>query len=157
MARVASRLEGLDARLRRALDVDAGRRNERLAGVAARLKAAIATRARFATEETARRRERLSQVQTRLRRSVLASLTDRSARLAALDKLRVSLGYRSVLQRGFALVHDSAGALVRSAAIGPGQRIRIDFADGGVDARTEAPESKTRRKAAAKPGQESLF
>jgi exodeoxyribonuclease VII large subunit len=157
MARVASKLEGLDARLTRALDVDARRRAERLAGVAARLKGAIATRARFATEETARRRERLGQVQSRLRRGVAASLADRSARLAALDKLRVSLGYRSVLQRGFALVHDASGALVRSAAIGPGQRVRIDFADGGVDARTEGAEAKPRRKAAAKPGQDSLF
>ena len=50
-------------------------------------------------------------------------------------KLLASLSYQGVLQRGYALVRDSEGRTLRSAAqIAAGQRLDIELADGHVDA-----------------------
>jgi exodeoxyribonuclease VII large subunit len=63
------------------------------------------------------------------------------------------LSYRSVLERGFALVRDGAGHPVHAAAqVGPNARMSIEFADGHVGATadadrppaTEAPASQPR-------------
>jgi exodeoxyribonuclease VII large subunit len=55
--------------------------------------------------------------------------------LDACAKLLASLGYHGVLQRGFALVRDSAGRSVRSMTqVAAGQRLDIEFADGHVAA-----------------------
>ena len=43
-------------------------------------------------------------------------LDERQARLDRLDQLRKTLGYEQVLARGFALVRDETGALLRQAA-----------------------------------------
>ncbi|HRN83718.1 MAG TPA: exodeoxyribonuclease VII large subunit, partial [Hyphomicrobium sp.] len=46
-----------------------------------------------------------------------------------------SLGYQSVLARGFALVRDADGAMVRAAAaVTAGQTLEIEFADGRIKA-----------------------
>lgn len=51
-------------------------------------------------------------------------------------KLLSSLSYRSVLERGFALVRDADGATMRSAAVAvPGTSAAIEFHDGIVAAR----------------------
>ena len=58
--------------------------------------------------------------------------------LEAETKLLYSLSHRSVLARGFALVRDDAGTMVRSAgAIGDGQRLEIELADGRRKVRAE--------------------
>ncbi len=55
-------------------------------------------------------------------------------KLDGLAKLLSSLSHRSVLARGFALVHDDAGALVRSVkTLKNGQPGAVEFADGKVD------------------------
>ncbi|MFI5012217.1 MAG: exodeoxyribonuclease VII large subunit [Hyphomicrobiales bacterium] len=62
-------------------------------------------------------------------------LAARRAQLDGLGKLLESVSYRRVLARGFALVHDAAGAALRSAAeIVGGQALSIEFADGKVEA-----------------------
>lgn len=54
-------------------------------------------------------------------------------------KLLASLGYHSVLARGFALVRNADGATVRSAhALSPGQALDIEFADGRVQVEAKA-------------------
>ena len=51
------------------------------------------------------------------------------------DKLLGTLSYQSVLQRGFALVRDSDGRMLRSAsAVQAGDRLDIEFHDGRVEA-----------------------
>jgi exodeoxyribonuclease VII large subunit len=53
--------------------------------------------------------------------------------------LLAALSYRSVLTRGFALVRDEQGlAMHAAAAIGPGARLTIEFADGRVAATADA-------------------
>jgi len=98
-----------------------------------------------------------------MRRAVGAAIRQKGDRLAALEQFLAALSYRSVLGRGFALVRDQAGAPMRSAAaIGPGQRLRIEFADGEVaaTARDGSPAPMGTRRGAAKGergGQGSLF
>jgi exodeoxyribonuclease VII large subunit len=62
-------------------------------------------------------------------------LATRRARLEGLGQLLESVGYRRVLARGYALVHDAAGRPLRAAAeIATGQALTIEFADGRVGA-----------------------
>jgi exodeoxyribonuclease VII large subunit len=70
----------------------------------------------------------------------LAARTIEAARRRtdSLGQLLDALSYRGVLQRGFALVWDAAGAPVRSAAgIAPGTPLSIQFADGHVETTTD--------------------
>jgi exodeoxyribonuclease VII large subunit len=61
-----------------------------------------------------------------------------------------SLGYLSVLRRGFALVRDDAGRTVRSAAaVTTRQRLDVEFADGHIRAEAVA-------KPVATPGADPL-
>ena len=65
-------------------------------------------------------------------------------------KLLASLSYQGVLQRGYALVRDSEGRTLRSAAqIAAGQRLDIELADGHVDA--QALGSRVSRSAEPQP------
>ena len=103
----------------RAVALDRERRRERLARLHARLLAALAARARF----DAQQRVRAAQAQIRLRRAIVSTIAQRRARLAAAAQLFGAVNYRNVLQRGFALVKDQAGAPLRSAAaIAPPRR-----------------------------------
>ncbi len=76
---------------------------------------------------------RLGEAPVRARlREASATLEGLAARLQAGDP-------RAVLARGYALVTDRAGRPVTSAsAVGPGARLRLEFADGAVDVRREA-------------------
>ena len=61
------------------------------------------------------------------------------ARVAHSGQLLGALSYRSVLTRGFALVRDQQGhAAHNAAAIGPGARLDLEFADGHVAATADA-------------------
>jgi exodeoxyribonuclease VII large subunit len=88
----------------------------------------------------------------RARSRSLTALLDRSrAKLYAQAKLLGTLDYHNVLARGFALVRDAEGAMLRRAAeITPSAALDIEFADGHVQAhadpvaRTAKPETKAR-------------
>jgi exodeoxyribonuclease VII large subunit len=160
MARAHERLEGFGARLARAGKIDRERRGERLSRLEARLRAALASRARLAAHQAERFRERAAAAQARLRRAAASGLEQRGAALASLDQFLSALSYRNVLKRGFALVRDESGAALRSAAaIGPGQKLRIEFADGEIAARAQGDGevAPRKRRAKAKSSQGSLF
>ncbi len=95
--------------------------------------------------------------QSRSATRAIATMFDRHRRtLTAQSKLLASLSYKSVLQRGFALVRDDAGVPVHAAAaVKPGQRIAIEFTDGRVGAHADGA---TTAKSKPRPsGQGSLF
>jgi exodeoxyribonuclease VII large subunit len=72
-------------------------------------------------------------------------------RLEAQTKLLHTLGYENVLARGFALVRDAKGGMVRSAAsVQLGEALDIQFSDGHIDAQATAT-SKDVGTAVAKP------
>jgi len=108
--------------------------------------------------------EALDRLGRRADQSVAIAGERRRVRLAQAWRLAETLSHRSVLRRGFALVRDAAGQPVKSAAaVGPGDALAIEFADGSVDAIAsgDAPARPVARKPARKPegggGQGSLF
>ncbi len=94
---------------------------------------------------------RLFQAQARLRDGL-------EKRVSSLDALLESYSYKGVLERGFVLVRDAAGAPVLSAdALAPGDGISLSFRDDGqvgatVDTvGTGTPPAKPRKTARPKP------
>lgn len=81
-------------------------------------------------------RERLEHLSSRLTHSQILSNQARSATLLSLERQLTSLSPLAVLSRGYALVYDEAGALLKSAAnVSPGQRISARLASGSVESR----------------------
>jgi exodeoxyribonuclease VII large subunit len=74
----------------------------------------------------------------------LASLVARwRERLDARAALFASLGHHNVLARGFALVRDADGDMLRRAEeVSPGMRLDIEFADGHVGATADGGEAR---------------
>jgi exodeoxyribonuclease VII large subunit len=94
-----------------------------------------------------------------LRRDLRRAIELRRTTLVASGKLLTSLSYKSVLQRGYALVRNEVRAPLRAAfEIKPGQELRIEFHDGEI-----AAQAAGHSPAPAKPakpregGQGSLF
>lgn len=111
---------------------------ERLTGVSARLQQA-GSRA----SERAEQHARLPELQIRLDAAIVRRLGGAGERLTGLEQLRRSLNPDRPLQLGFARVHGERGALVRSAAaLSPGERVRLVFADGEAGARVEGGEAR---------------
>ncbi|WP_274630033.1 exodeoxyribonuclease VII large subunit [Arvimicrobium flavum] len=117
----------------------------------------------------------LARLQRRANQSEDAKLTRLRARLTQADRLlaTLKLSHQSILERGYAIVSDAQGNVVKRAAeIGAGQALVLTFADGnatatsgGGDAAVATPAteaSKARQKPAGKErpeksGQGSLF
>ncbi|RYC31459.1 exodeoxyribonuclease VII large subunit [Lichenibacterium minor] len=133
LARAAERLSGLDARLGRSAKVLSDRRRQRLDAVAARLGTALQGRAALARQANAASRQRLDALAARMGPAAALANDRRRERVARLAQLLGTLGYKSVLGRGYALVRDAAGQPLRSAAgVSPGARLGLEFADGTV-------------------------
>ena len=82
-----------------------------------------------------RARLRLDPPAQRLDPAMRRGLERRSERLDGLGKLLLTLGYKSVLARGFAIVKDHQGELIRSSQfLRAGDALSIEFADGEVPA-----------------------
>ena len=86
------------------------------------------------------------------------------ARLTQADRLlaTLKLSEQAILERGYALVLDDTGMLVKRAAeVKSGQVLELRFADGSTHATATSPDSPPKPKPAAKPkqpsGQGSLF
>jgi exodeoxyribonuclease VII large subunit len=80
-------------------------------------------------------RRRVGELAKRSTRALTQTLAKRQDRFIAEAKLFQSLGYKSVLARGFAIVRGTDQAMVRAAAaIKPGTALTLEFADGTVDA-----------------------
>jgi exodeoxyribonuclease VII large subunit len=109
-------------------------------------------------------RDLLARHRTAAKRAIRTQLTRRADRLAATAKLFESLSYKSVLQRGYALVFDTHGQPVKLAAqTTAGQDISIRFQDGETaatitDGGKPAAKPKPRVRKISPPGnQGTLF
>ncbi len=127
--RCATRLDAVSRRAAEALARTAGQRRARLERLGGRLSpSALGAR-------VARLGERIDGLAERSRRAFANATDARRRRLDGVAKLAQSLSYQSVLQRGFALVRDEQGAMLRRAASVPtGQGLDIEFADGRITA-----------------------
>ena len=87
----------------------------------------------------AQTRERLLSCRTRLDRSLERQLHASASTVSALDARLHSLSPLAVLDRGYALVLDAAGGLVRSTAqVAPGDQLTTRLSDGVFTSRVEA-------------------
>ena len=83
-------------------------------------------------------RKEMMRLGDRTSRALSQIVALRAERLAGAAKLLASLSYKSVLQRGFAVVRDSEGHPVHgAAAVKPGAALDIEFADGTSRVRSE--------------------
>ena len=154
------RLEALSLRL-----ADAGRRGDAGAQRALEQKrATLATTVAKLTPNALRTdlrhaQTRLSPCVERLQPAYRRILTQRGERLDSVGKLLDSYSYKSVLARGFALVSDADGNLVRSKAnLLPGATLAIEVADGSFGATVGgAPPARKRRPVPKDDRQDSLF
>ncbi|MDQ4061909.1 MAG: exodeoxyribonuclease VII large subunit [Pseudomonadota bacterium] len=82
-----------------------------------------------------RRKDQLLGLVGRFERQGGQVVAERRGRLASLSQLLRALSYQGVLARGFALVRDREGRMLRSAGeIAPGMPLDIAFADGHAEA-----------------------
>lgn len=156
------RFDAAEQRLARALLANTRAHATRQARVAARLSPRLLAnlvercerrlthgfdRARTSLARTAgERRSRFERVAGRLRVEALANRLDQKRRaLDAQGQLLTTLSYQSVLARGFAIVRDAEGRMVRKAVgLSPGDSVEIEFSDARVGAlvnRGGSPES----------------
>ncbi|WP_072391762.1 exodeoxyribonuclease VII large subunit [Hyphomicrobium sp. CS1GBMeth3] len=139
ISRAADRLDGLGRRARECLGKTASVRRARLERASGRLQPAPI---RHRVERCG---ERLDALSRRMQRAFASGLAERRQALGGQAKLLSSLGYHSVLARGFALVRDGTGATIRSAhAVASGQVLEIEFADGRVQAEAKGEASAGR-------------
>lgn len=170
LGRVAPRLipQLLRQRTRelRARLLEGGRRNDAAAAraIERRRAAFAAASARLSPNvlqsELRQSRNRMVPVAARLDPAAERLVLQRRERLTSLGKLLESYSYKNVLDRGFALVTDGEGRIVRAKdAVGPGEPLSIQVADGQIGATvTGAPAIRRRpRPPKNSGGQESLF
>jgi exodeoxyribonuclease VII large subunit len=117
-------------------------------------------------QDITRRREKLTQTAARLAPAMARNLVTHKKHLDASARMLESLSHKSVLARGFVMVHREDGVLVRAAKeLSPGDAVELTFADETqraiIDpARAPAAEPEPAKpKPKAKPGvdQGSLF
>lgn len=148
-------------RLNAALVANTRAARSKLDRVAARL------RPEALAQDIVRRREHLVRTSARLAPAMKRALDGHRKHLDGASRMLESLSHKSVLARGFALVHREDGSLVRAAKeLSSGDEIELTFADDKQRAiidparatTTEEPLSP-RSKAKAKPGgnQGTLF
>ena len=129
-------------------------------GIAARRHslAMLESRQAAAMARTAQRARGARALQTFSPAPLAALLRQKRERLEGLGARLEAGSYQSVLARGFALVRDGEGQpLTRAAAVSPGARLSIAFADGAVAATAEGEAAKRARPKASPKGQESLL
>jgi len=124
-------------------------------GLAAR-RAALALLDSRAAALAARRIQRARGTATLSRFSaapVEALIRERRTRLDGLSRQLEALSYNAVLARGFAMVRDANGdPLTRAAAVAPGAKLSIAFADGAVAATAEGEAPRRKPKPADSQG-----
>jgi len=127
------------------------RRDRRLVDSFARARSAL-------TRIAGERRMRFERIGGRMRVEALANRLDQKRRgLEAQAKLLSSYSYQGVLARGFAIVRDETGVMVRRAAsLNLASRVEMEFADGKAVAEVKhvppGPDEDARSRPAAAAG-----
>jgi exodeoxyribonuclease VII large subunit len=135
VAALRGRLVAIDHRPREALDRLVAQRADKLHQASRRLVVARETLLRAEAVRIGQARELGRRTGERLAPALRAQLDRKRARLETLCQLFDSLNYKSVLERGYALVWDSQGRPVRSqAVVADGQALTLEFADGKAEA-----------------------
>lgn len=135
LAANGARLDGLSSRLRAGRDALLRAETVRIARASERLDDLGQRVARAFAQLRLRRQERAALLAERARRAYAQSVGRNRDTFASLWALLRTLGPEAVLSRGYALVRDEAGALIRGAAqTQAGQGLSIQFGDGAIAA-----------------------
>ena len=119
------RFDGASGRLGRALFANSRAHAMRLARVSSRLAPTALL------QRLGRQGERLETLRARGVEALKNRVTARRRMLESHGKLLASLSYQSVLARGYALVRDADGRMVRLAqSVATGDKLAIEFSDG---------------------------
>ena len=87
--------------------------------------------------------QRLDQYELRAQRSLVQSLSDRTHRLDLMEQRLTAVNPLAILQRGYAVIQNSATDLVRSTGdIHVGDKLRIRLQDGHLDSTIDAIQKK---------------
>jgi exodeoxyribonuclease VII large subunit len=119
-----ARLQDRAARLQPALARGVTRQREALQGQAGRLSA------RAILREIETGKDRLGNLGRRLDEAQRGRLQEMSRQLAALDRLRETLGYKATLERGYAVVRSEGQVITGKAAAEQSCALEIEFHDG---------------------------
>jgi exodeoxyribonuclease VII large subunit len=105
-------------------------------------------------QDVARRRDLLARAVARLTPAMARALERRRQELASAARMLESLSHKSVLARGFVMVHREDGSLVRAAKeLSPGDAVELTFADDKQKAVIDPPRGEAlKSKPKAKPG-----
>jgi len=144
------RFDRASERLTFALQANTRAAQAKLDRVAARLRPEALLR------DVSRRGERTQALVQRMKLAMERRVETQSRRLDAAGRMLESLSHKSVLQRGFALVQKSDGALAKANDLSAGDRVRITFADGPRDADIVS-DGAPKKKPKPGEGQGSLF
>jgi exodeoxyribonuclease VII large subunit len=163
LAGYGAHLAGLSSRLRAGREALLRAERLRVSRAGERIDDLRSRSARALVQMLARRQERVDLLGGRAGRAFTQVVGRHRDALESRWALLRSLGPQAVLSRGYALVRDEAGALLRSAAqVGPGQRLEIQLSDGRIAATASGGDAAPRlprpaRKEAPKGGQGDLF
>jgi len=152
--RLRTQLSDLSRRNAGSVALAVERRRSRFGAVAAKMTPATLV------AELRHSRNQFQPLSTRLAPSFRRIVDAGLQRLTALDKLLQSFSYKNVLARGFALVTDSEGHIVRSQGqVLPGEQLVIEVAQGQIGATVSGAPAirKKPRPPRDDGGQESLF
>lgn len=140
------RFDAAERRLGRALLANTRAHAMRHARIAARLVPSPLAR------RIERGHERLETLANRAAQAIANRLERRRRALAGCEQLLRTLSYQSVLARGYALVRDDAGRMIRRVAgIVPGSRLELEFGDGRAVAMAASPSEVGSPRHALKP------
>jgi exodeoxyribonuclease VII large subunit len=114
------RLDTLGARLDPALQRRVADAGAKLAGQ------------RLTPPDLTRKRERLDDWLQRLSDRAARQQDQRRARLAQLDRVRETLGYKETLKRGYAVVRADGAVVTTAQGVEDAAQVEIEFADGRV-------------------------
>ena len=149
LERLAERLARAGEGAGRAFRLTVAKKRDRLDDRAGRLQPGLLA------VPAARQRERLQSLTVRAEQGVRNALKRKAAEAGSLSQLLRTLSHKSVLERGFALVRDLEGRVIRRAEVAKSAvLLDIEFADGHVSAKLgeEAQERRAQeRKSAASP------
>lgn len=167
MARLAAlraKLDGYGRVLAQARNTALSAESRRIADARRRLQELEQRGARALARGVILRGERLPALEARLQRAFAQSLMRRRERLRSSVSLLASLGPEAVLARGYALVRDEAGALIRDPAqLRSGQALGVQVAGGrfgvvvGVGGEGPVRPARPARRDGPKTAQGELF
>jgi exodeoxyribonuclease VII large subunit len=132
--RIRDRLDSLSRRGLEGLVRSAGGRRARLERLAGRISIEPLR------QRLVRTSERISELDMRAAQAFFTRNQARQRALQSAGQMLASLSYHKVLSRGYAVVRNADGTMVRAAAaVTSGQSLDIEFADGRIDAEAKGP------------------